>query len=208
MARRFRRTFRKSSKRRKTRWTESVLGASGSFANTGVITGWLAFPAGQYDTSFVIPAFQPEDLTHVRSLFWRGLTTNNEPSVDRASSFNVSYGVLPFEAEDGNVYQNAFVATSGIGGVPSPAQLTNWDWLWRHTDHGCTHNFLGSITGPLVADSLNSFQSSSRAMRKLSHGMGLLMCIAWDWDDPALQNNGDLLTFTTGLNARSIFKEP
>lgn len=209
MARHARRKFRSSSARRKILVAESNFGlAAGALANTAVATGWLAFPAGQYDvTSFAIPVFQPEDLTHVRSLFNVGCISFVLPNVDRASSFTIGFGVLPFEVEDGNVYINALVATTGIGGIPNPATPSNFDWLWKHYMIVGAHNHAAGVNS-WTNEALNDIASQTRGMRKLSHGHGLMWVIGWDWDNGAFSQNGDTLSLTAGCQARSFYKEP
>lgn len=189
-------------------WSESNLGLSaGALPNNAVATGWLAFPAGEYDFSFTPPAFQPEDLTHVRSIINRGFACANSPSNDRASSFSIAVGILPFDAQDGNAYQNVLISTTGIGSVPNPASNSSFDWIWLQRDCVPGHQFTGQIAN-FVSDALNDVQCQTRAMRKLSHGTGLLWCIGWDWDDPTFSQNGDTLQLTIDATARTIFKEP
>lgn len=210
MGRRFRRTSRRSgSRRRKTLWAESNLGVSSSaIGNNAVITGWLAFPAGQYDFGFTPPAFQPEDLTHVRSLLWWNFQVNVTPSADRASSFTVGAAIWPFTVQDGNVYQNTLISTSGVGSVPNPATIGNHDYLWTWKTSIPAHQFTAGVAAwlPEIPGVDSGFMT--RAQRKLSHDQGLLMLIGWDWDDPTLSQNGDTLAITANITGRSLYKEP
>lgn len=208
MGRRILRSHRKGSRRRKSLWSESVVGLTGALANNAVATGWLAFPAGQYFLGGLIPIFQPEDLTHVRSLFTVGGAYGNQPSTDRASSVTVAYGVLPFSVEDGNAYQNVLISTSGIGGVPNPATPSPWDWVYKFSSRLSAHFAGAHVSYWSELGAQTEVDAQTRAMRKLSHGMGLLYVIGWDWDDPTFSQNGDTLLIDAAISARSIFKEP
>lgn len=198
---------RASGRRRKTLWSESGLGQdTAARSNQAVATGWLAFPAGQYNTGFAIPAYQPEDLTHLRSIIGFSAQTAATPSVNRASSFSVAVGILQLTVEDGNVYQSTAVATSGVGGLPNPAHPSNFDWLWKYQVSICANPF--ALPGSWVTDQMQDTFCQTRAMRKLSHGTGLLWVMGWDWDSSAFAGNGDTLGLTAFVHARSIFKEP
>jgi len=196
----------RSGRRRKTLWSESNLGlVSAALANTSVAVGWMAFPAGQYDFQFTPPAFQPEDLTHVRSLFSVGWSCSNQPSAARASGWSIGFGVLPFDAQDGNAYQGVLVATTGIGSVPNPASNDSFDWIWKRRDLGDSQH-AGGITA-FFAEVSKVTDEQTRAMRKLSHGAGLLFCIGWDWLNPTFSQNGDTFNIAADITARSIYKE-
>lgn len=204
-----RRMFRRRSSgrsRRKIFWGESNLGGVfAALSNTEVATGWAAFPAGQYDFSFTPPAFQPEDLTLIRTLAWPSFAVQPTNPSGAGTSYSFWFGVLSWDAQDGNVYQNAVISHTGVGSVPDPASNTSADWLLKYGGSFTATQFTGQQGG--ISDT-GIDHIESRAQRKLSHDTGILIIAGWNYDDPAIQDNGDTITAVFNIKLRQAFKLP
>jgi len=160
--RRFRGNRRTSGSRRKNDWRYAQWTGDSLLMFDQVRYGfWLRVPAGELDTLAPDqPQIVQEDCTLVRTRAFISWNSNNGAlQVNRPWEF--AFGIIAWDGTN----ETAPIASN----CPNPAGDLDNDWLFRSVSTNMQENiFEGTNSGSDV----DAYQS--RAMRKLSHGTGLL----------------------------------
>lgn len=216
--RRRRRSFgRRKGGRRRSYWAgaavwidnaalQNTSNGGGGFLAGEAFTWWVKWPAGQRsitDTISYPEEIEPIDETVVRtrSIFSCRASLNNLTEFQR-HSYTIAFGIVAIDpgnaAEDLNGGAFAFnLDGSALPPFPLPMIDLGEDWIIRQIGTGVQNDV---IYQPSAGD-LDAYQS--RAMRKLSPGVGLLAVLMAS--DPNEANSNDW-TITAAFDTRCLFK--
>jgi len=175
MARSFRRRRRGSSGRkiRKTHWESFFLAVDvdvGTFNARDIVSVWAKWPAGEVDDSqsrYLTDYVTNQDETWTRVQMVRNVEVDSTGLGGGQVHYRCASGLIAFEAPDP---ENLELVTFADGDrVPNPLDGEH-DWIWRNEE-----NFMVSAGLFFSATRLNEMECQSRAMRKLSKGVGVLL---------------------------------
>jgi len=206
----FRRARRSSSKRRKMHWEEARADSGGilthNAAGGGLSTvqvGWIREPAGRLSQTNLMVQ---DDVTLIRSLVnWSasfvGVTNFQSPWTGPRSPCRAYFGVgmLVWEGLDTNT-------TPSFLDVPWPVSGAGLgdsaDWLYKVVNPFSSIP-VDSFCSPVGSPELGT---SSRAMRKLSSGSGILLVTELLVREAAVDLGS--MYYTWSYHHRQLFKDP
>jgi len=196
MARSFRRSVRRnSSARRKIDWQSATIGTSSGLvmSNGDCIGTWLYYPAELPDFDFTPPVVNPPNQTLVRTV------VNTHAFIDEVDTIGmvISFGICVYENADAAALLD--FGPLGPGIVPDPFYASSNDWLytWNRTQATAGVNFSWF-------NDMNEQGVTSRAMRKLPTGSGLLGI----WSVNTLDGSPQGVTLNCAAHVRMAFKTP
>jgi len=186
-----------SSKKRKLEWQWAGLFAQGTFSVDDVVATWLRVPASRVDNANAagIPVVIEDDYTLIRSRIVYEAGYSNRTTQANYPWISAS-GAIAWEGTSDD--------TNDLGVLPNPYWDQDLDWIWRSTGPHVNVNL------PLTTNGGELDQYQSKAMRKLSAGVGILF--VFTYADPLGFLPG--VTGTTDLDinlavdARMLFKKP
>lgn len=171
--RRGRRSRRSAGSRRRGHWEGFFAAVDGTAGWTAhdVFTFWAKWPSGVVDDSasrFTIDVVAPEDETWTKVWVRPQLLVESSGLGGGIEHFRAAFGLIQWEAEDPDNLEDTVFHVGER--APDPLDVS-MDWIWRYEWAGCVAEGLFFTSTPL-----NTLESHSRAMRKLSSRAGVLAC--------------------------------
>lgn len=197
-----RRSVGRRSPRRKLEWQYGFGASVGaqSFGTQTLVSHWALWPVGLWDdTMQSFPGetvTNPTDLTLVRSIndFYAWI---QNPGVGFDYTVHFGMGLIKFAHPSPDIIDGAALLSNDQ--VPGPVSTPTFDWVWRLTQF--TRVF-GDVSATMFTADITSAQS--RAMRKLSHGEGLLQILELNILGAPFDTQLDI---AWGMESRLLLKE-
>jgi len=171
---------RPAGKRRKFEWNWAGLFFQGTLQTDDMLATWARVPASVVDNanSSGIPYVIPDDSTLIRTKCVITFSTDNGGAQVNAP-WIASAGLIAWDGTSDD--------TLDIGVLPSPYWDKDFDWVWHMSGPYTQQNQIAQNGGT------SDGSITSKAMRKLSAGTGLLF--VFTLSDPLLEN----IAFGTNL---------
>jgi len=190
---------RSTGKSRKVEWADSVVVSDDGAISLGdqdVVTAWVKWPSGLVNPNFVELPTEPDDMTLIRTMWWPFATIDHEGSSSEALR-GLYWGLIAWDAVDG---QTLHEQINPVDFAPDPF-YGGYDWILRRTDF----DTLGTDADFVNFFPRTEFDSTSRAMRKLPTGTGVLFCLSYHKFGASGDSN---ITLKFGCQVRYAVKLP